>query len=410
MDELAVFIERLNAREQSSNKVIVFAASMFLTTSIAYTLFQFSDVNTIFSAGMPSPWLLFDYCTARGVIMFLSKYGMLPVDFASEDPYLIRDTQFGNKTRNMRVCVPIGLSNGVDINCTGPQGLLKLGFGFLEIGPVSINAQNSIDEARISLFERSTMSSINRKNASEGLNVVSTRLCDYIENSRPKDLLTRNTVTGILIVLKTTNDVETLFANTRLIHCADYITLDCPLNTETIKKIDQCASKFASIPPIYIQVTEESESTSRIIETILASQAIVGVCVNGQRTATVPCTTQAFPTLNEPVHVSGFITRQKSTETVSTWYKLLGEKKEIIASGGVACGKDALDKIEAGASMVQILTAFTFEGAQIARRIKTQLSVQLMNKGYYNIDEAIGAKHREKSTRMKNAMKRRKRF
>lgn len=81
-----------------------------------------------------------------------------------------------------------------------------------------------------------------------------------------------------------------------------------------------------------------------------------------------------------------------------------------MASGGVFCGKDALDKIEAGASIINVLTAFVVDGFPVARRIKTQLSVQLMNKGYYNLDEAIGAKHRVASDRLRKAARMRKRF
>ncbi|TEB17024.1 hypothetical protein C9890_0530, partial [Perkinsus sp. BL_2016] len=55
-------------------------------------------------------------------------------------------------------------------------------------------------------------------------------------------------------------------------------------------------------------------------------------------------------------------------------------------------------------------SAFVLEGPPIARRIKTQLSVRLMNKGYYNLDEVIGSNHRILSKRLRDARKRRRRF
>lgn len=51
---------------------------------------------------------------------------------------------------------------------------------------------------------------------------------------------------------------------------------------------------------------------------------------------------------------------------------LLG-KVPIIGVGGIASGQDALDKIRAGASLVQLYTAFTYQGPPIVTRIKREL-------------------------------------
>ena len=45
----------------------------------------------------------------------------------------------------------------------------------------------------------------------------------------------------------------------------------------------------------------------------------------------------------------------------------------IVGIGGVASGQDAMDKIRAGASLVQLYTAFTYQGPPIVRRIKREL-------------------------------------
>ncbi|KAF4700023.1 hypothetical protein FOZ62_009252, partial [Perkinsus olseni] len=79
--------------------------------------------------------------------------------------------------------------------------------------------------------------------------------------------------------------------------------------------------------------------------------------------------------------ISGRETRPFINECVGKWYKELKGKVPIIASGGVMRGHDALDLIEHGASVIQA-----------ARRLKDQLSDLLLKRGYYNIEEAIGAK------------------
>ena len=49
-------------------------------------------------------------------------------------------------------------------------------------------------------------------------------------------------------------------------------------------------------------------------------------------------------------------------------------KLHIIGVGGVSSGKDAYDKITAGASVVQLYTAMSYEGPPIVRRIKQELA------------------------------------
>ncbi|EER15286.1 hypothetical protein Pmar_PMAR008322, partial [Perkinsus marinus ATCC 50983] len=48
-----------------------------------------------------------------------------------------------------------------------------------------------------------------------------------------------------------------------------------------------------------------------------------------------------------------------------------------------------------------VYSAFIFQGPQTARRLKDQLSDLLLKKGYYNIEEAIGAKFKKNNKRMK---------
>ena len=131
MDELAIMIEKMNARQDSGNKVIIMAATMFLTSSLAYSLYQFNDVNTTLNACLPSLFRVLDFSLARQVVCGLARFDLLPVDFASEDPYLIRNITFGSRhpqTRPMRVCVPIGLGAGIDVNCDGPAAFSQQGF------------------------------------------------------------------------------------------------------------------------------------------------------------------------------------------------------------------------------------------------------------------------------------------
>lgn len=423
MNEIAVMIEKMNAREQAGNKVIIMAASLFLSSSLAYSLYQFTDVNTIFSSSLPSPFTVLRFSTARRLLSRMAQLDLLPVDFGSEDPYMIRETSFSKnhpKSRPLKVSIPVGLASGIDVECLGPGAFLKLGFGSIEVGPVSIEPTDPIEENSVQLLSNSLVSHGRRCDGSAGLEAVGDRLASYIAK-RDDDMLTRNTITGISIFADSPDAIDRIVNHKRLMDSADYVSLDVSRVSdssrivEVLQRLEAQVDKRESSAPIFLKVSlsQSLPPPQAVVDAVKASSCVVGVNVAGYALASGDNKQITTFTTAEDVHVSGVLVREKATQAVGEWFKALGcgkRGKMIIASGGVFSGKDALDKIEAGASFVNVFSAFVLDGAHIARRIKTQLSVQLMNKGYYNIEEAIGAAHKEKSKRLKEAARRRKLF
>ena len=74
--------------------------------------------------------------------------------------------------------------------------------------------------------------------------------------------------------------------------------------------------------------------------------------------------------------LSGAPVRQRATEVVSYIAKATNGSLPIIASGGIFTGADAQEKLEAGASLVQVWTGFIYEGPAIAKRICKHLAKQ----------------------------------
>ena len=58
-------------------------------------------------------------------------------------------------------------------------------------------------------------------------------------------------------------------------------------------------------------------------------------------------------------------------------YKLTGEQVPIVGAGGISLGKDALEKIAAGALAVQIYSAMAFEGPGVATRVRHEIEIFL---------------------------------
>lgn len=65
----------------------------------------------------------------------------------------------------------------------------------------------------------------------------------------------------------------------------------------------------------------------------------------------------------------------------------------------MASGQDALDKIRAGASLVQLYTALIYQGPPVVKKIKRELDDLLKAQGFTCVAEAVGADHRATKTK-----------
>jgi len=77
-----------------------------------------------------------------------------------------------------------------------------------------------------------------------------------------------------------------------------------------------------------------------------------------------------------PGGLSGLPLKKKSTETVKQIHSKTNGQIPIIASGGIFTGEDAKEKIDAGASLVQVWTGFIYEGPGIVKKICSVLNKQ----------------------------------
>ena len=80
-----------------------------------------------------------------------------------------------------------------------------------------------------------------------------------------------------------------------------------------------------------------------------------------------------------------------STLLIKEMYSLTGGKITLIGVGGIFSGRDAYEKIKAGASIVQLYTSLIYEGPSVIDKINKELVYYLKADGYANISEAIGS-------------------
>jgi dihydroorotate dehydrogenase len=71
-------------------------------------------------------------------------------------------------------------------------------------------------------------------------------------------------------------------------------------------------------------------------------------------------------------------------------YRLTGGRVPLVGVGGIASGADAYAKIKAGASLLQLYSALTFQGPALIGAIKRDLVQALRTDGFAHIGDAVG--------------------
>jgi dihydroorotate dehydrogenase len=87
--------------------------------------------------------------------------------------------------------------------------------------------------------------------------------------------------------------------------------------------------------------------------------------------------------------------RELSTQVLYDMYKLTKGSVPLIGVGGVSSGKDAYDKIKAGATLVQMYSCLVYDGPLAVPRAKQELAELLAADGYTSVTQAIGAAHKK---------------
>jgi dihydroorotate dehydrogenase len=92
-----------------------------------------------------------------------------------------------------------------------------------------------------------------------------------------------------------------------------------------------------------------------------------------------------------PGGLSGPPLRQKATDIVRHIWRQTRGRLPIIGVGGVADAESALEKLRAGASLVQVYTALIYEGPSLVRKINEGLVAWMQAQGVRSLSEVVGA-------------------
>jgi dihydroorotate dehydrogenase len=334
--------------------------------------------------------------TAHRATITALKLGLGPPAAEPDDPVLAV-TLWGRHFAN-----PIGLAAGFDKDAEVVDPMLRLGFGFVEIGSVTPRAQPGNPRPRaFRLPDQQAL--INRYGFNNhGHAAAVARLeARLVNGAAAPGLLGINVGRN-----KDSRDPDADYAAgiRAFARLADYLVINISSpNTpglramqsrEPLQRLLAAATAAradgTARPPILVKIAPDltPEDLEDVAEVALAA-GIDGLIVSN---TTIARPAGLSPDLaGEPGGLSGKPLMQPSTAVLRRMAKLMAGRLPLVGVGGVASGADAYAKIRVGASLVQLYTALAYRGPGLIGEIKRDLAGRLRADGFRSVAEAVGA-------------------
>lgn len=292
--------------------------------------------------------------------------------FTLNHPKLEREV-FGIKFPN-----PVGLAAGFDKNALLIDEFEALGFGFIEIGTVTPKPQDGNPKPRLfRLVEDEAI--INRMGFNnDGLEAIKARL----QKRRSKVIvggnLGKNKVTP-----NEKADEDYIKGFEALFDVVDYFVVNVSSpNTPNLRALQekeplkhllaslQNLNAQKPIPkPILLKIAPDlsNDQLDDVIEIVLETK-LAGVIATNTTLSRAGLTSDP-QLVNEMGGLSGKPLKSRSTEVIAYLHQKSNGQFPIIGVGGIYSAEDAIEKLKAGASLVQLYSGFIYEGPSLVKKI-----------------------------------------
>ena len=297
---------------------------------------------------------------------------------------------------------PIGLAAGFDKNAKIFDKLFNFGFSFIECGTVTPKPQEGNPKPRLFRLKED-QAIINR------LGFNNNGIEDFLKNINSKKLQNEN-ILGINIGKnKDTLDAldDYLLLLDKVYGFSNYITINISSpNTKNLrdlqkadnldeflaaimrKKLELSQAKNKSIPILLKIAPDLDNSEQESIAEISLKNKIDGLIISNTTINGKEKLNSIYK--NETGGLSGKPLFTASNMILKNIYKLTNGVIPIIGVGGISSGLEAYEKIKCGAQLIQIYSAFIYNGFELVEKIKQDLDKLLKQDGFTNIKQAIG--------------------
>ena len=298
--------------------------------------------------------------------------------------YVIEDKRLERKLFGLTFPNPVGLAAGLDKDAELFDELADFGFGFIEIGTLTPKAQPGNEKPRMfrlpedeALINRMGFNNKGVDVAVENLKKRKTKI--IIGGNIGKNKVTPNE--------EAVNDYEKCFES--LFDHVDYFAVNVsspntpnlralqdkePL-TKLLLRLKKLNSQKKNPKPILLKIAPDltDEQLDDIIDIVKEAK------IDGVIATNTTISREGLITSEERLKeigaggLSGKPLAKRATEVIKYLSERSNKAFPIIAVGGIHTGEDAIEKLNAGASLVQIYTGFIYEGPGIVKKINKQI-------------------------------------
>jgi dihydroorotate dehydrogenase len=307
--------------------------------------------------------------------------------------FVVDDRRLETTVAGLRFPNPVGLAAGLDKDAKMVDEFSALGFGFVEIGTVTPIAQPGNDKPRLFRLPADE-ALINRMGFNnEGAEAAATRLRKRTSKIPVGGNIGKNKITTNENAVA---DYEKCFR--ALFDTVDYFVVNVSSpNTpglralqekEPLKKLllrlqeinkELSEKSNTKKKPVFLKIAPDltDNQLDEIIE-VVNDSAIDGIVATNTTISREHLQTEK-DSIDQIGNggLSGKPLTQRSTEVIRYLHQKSNDKIPIIGVGGIHSAADALEKLQAGASLLQVYTGFIYEGPALVKRInKAILSVK----------------------------------
>jgi dihydroorotate dehydrogenase len=317
----------------------------------------------------------------------------------------IEDARLETVVAGLSFPTPLGLAAGFDKNGTAVETLAALGFGFVEIGSISIDP--SLGNARPRLFrlpqDRAIVVHYGLPN--DGAHAIAARLTGT-RLPVPLGINIVKTNRGPSAPAESAQQIigEYVAAARVFAPVADYLMLNlsCP-NTEDgrdffadaahVRDLLSALDEAPPSLPLFLKVSPLGgvAAIESLLEAVEGHNFVSGFMFNLPPVKPGGLLTPERVWRAMPGAVSGPPAAALANESIRETYRRMDRKRyAIIGAGGISTGAEAYAMIRRGASLVQLLTALIYEGPAVVRHVTQDLLRLIERDGLRHVGEVVG--------------------
>jgi dihydroorotate dehydrogenase len=299
--------------------------------------------------------------------------------------FVVNNPKLERKILGLTFKNPVGLAAGFDKNASMFNDLAYCGFGFIEIGTLTPKGQSGNDKPRLFRLKKDE-AILNRMGFNnDGVDVA----IEKLKNRKHKDLI----IGGNIGKNKTTPNEEAntdyLIAFEKLFPYVDYFVVNVsspntpnlralqdkePL-TKLLSELKEANNLKSNPKPILLKIAPDltDEQLDDVVE-IIATTKTDGIIATNTTIDRSKLKTNPSEVENLGAGgVSGKPLTNRSTEVIRYLHQKSNGAFPIIGVGGIHSADDAIEKLKAGASLIQIYTGFIYEGPSLVKEINQQI-------------------------------------